>query len=303
MSELKIHDLFRQLEKTAIRITHQKAGDPIALGQSKYGGKPHLPEGFEWPRYRFEEKGKSEDRPLSFLAQFNLAEIHPFDADKLLPSTGRLYFFYEMASMKWGFDPKDKGCSRVLYVEDATAKLAPVDFPNDLDDYYLIPEFALSFEKEKSRPSFEEFEVYTGDEKILYEDAKQHLDEDADEWDLYEHSLELFGCPVYDDEADEKARLLGYADIIQNEMLEECETVTRGFYCGDRVKGLSREERLDIKRQRKEWTLLFQLGTISDPESDYELMWGDAGCIFFYIKKADLEEKRFDKTWLILQCT
>ena len=304
MSELKIHDLFRQLEKTAIRVKHEKAEDPIPLGQSKYGGKPHLPEGVEWPRYTFEEKGKTEDKPLSFLAQFNLAETHPFDTDGLLPSTGMLYFFYEMESMKWGFDPKDRGCSRVFYVGDAAAQLTPMDFPEDLDAHYIIPEFNLSFKKQKSLPSFEEFEVHAGNEKILYEDAREQMEEDGedlDEWDLYENALENYGCPI-DEETNEDSRLLGYADVIQNEMLEECEKVSRGFYCGDAGKKLSGEERRQIKEQRKEWVLLFQMGTVADSEEEYELMWGDAGCIFFYIKKEDLKERNFEKTWLILQC-
>ena len=304
MSELKIHDLFRQIEKTAIRVTHEKAETPVPIGQSKYGGKPHLPEGFEWPRYLYKEDKKSEDKPLSFLAQFNLAETHPFDTGELLPSTGMLYFFYEMESMKWGFDPKDNGCSRVFYIEDAAAQLTPVDFPEDLDDYYIIPEFILSFEKQKSLPSFEEFEVHAGNEKILYEDAREQMvegEEDADEWDLYERALENYGCPI-NDETDENSHLLGYADVIQNEMLQECEMVTRGFYCGDAVTGLSGEERKQIKEQRKEWVLLFQMGTVADTEEEYELMWGDAGCIYFYIKKEDLKARNFDKAWLLLQC-
>jgi len=34
---------------------------------------------------------------------------------------------------------------------------------------------------------------------------------------------------------------------------------------------------------------------------DYELMFGDSGHIYFWIKKEDLKNKNFDNVWLILQ--
>ena len=35
---------------------------------------------------------------------------------------------------------------------------------------------------------------------------------------------------------------------------------------------------------------------------DYELIFGDCGHIYFWIKKDDLKSKNFDNVWLILQC-
>ena len=37
-------------------------------------------------------------------------------------------------------------------------------------------------------------------------------------------------------------------------------------------------------------------------EEDYELMFGDVGNLYFYIRKQDLEKGNFDKVWLVLQC-
>ena len=31
-------------------------------------------------------------------------------------------------------------------------------------------------------------------------------------------------------------------------------------------------------------------------------MWGDCGCIYFWLKKQDLAAGNFDRVWLILQC-
>lgn len=70
--------------KPAIKILAQKNLES-PLGCSRIWGNPDLPVDWEWP----EEKGK----PLNFILQINLEEVHPFDIENQLPSTGWLYFF------------------------------------------------------------------------------------------------------------------------------------------------------------------------------------------------------------------
>ena len=48
------------------------------------------------------------------------------------------------------------------------------------------------------------------------------------------------------------------------------------------------------------WVLLFQMGTVEDDET--ELMYGDCGLIYFWIRKEDLAARNFDNVRLILQC-
>ena len=36
---------------------------------------------------------------------------------------------------------------------------------------------------------------------------------------------------------------------------------------------------------------------------DFELMFGDCGRIYFYIRREDLAQRRFDRVWLIQQCS
>lgn len=98
-------------------------------------------------------------------------------------------------------------------------------------------------------------------------------------------------------------KLLGYSDIVQNPMREQCEEVAgRGFYLGngDYSKNLTDEEIADIKAKRRDWILLFQLG--DDIAESIGTMFGDCGNIYFWIRKQDLAERRFDKVWCILQC-
>ena len=89
--------IFSVLEKNEIHIDYQMTKEPLALGTSKIGGKPHLPKHFEWCYYEGEDyDGNWENRPLTFLMQINCEEIKSLDKDDVLPEKGFLYFFYEL---------------------------------------------------------------------------------------------------------------------------------------------------------------------------------------------------------------
>jgi len=97
------------------------------------------------------------------------------------------------------------------------------------------------------------------------------------------------------------SKLLGWADIIQNCMTYECELVSRGYSYGDIGKNIPKEENeYAEKHSGEEWMLLFQLDSVE--QENFELMFGDCGCIYFYIRKEDLAARRFDRAWLVLQC-
>jgi uncharacterized protein YwqG len=47
-----------------------------------------------------------------------------------------------------------------------------------------------------------------------------------------------------------------------------------------------------------EWRLLLQV-----PSADAAgMMWGDVGCLYYWIRQDDLAARRFDRSWMILQC-
>ena len=276
----KILDTIR---KNEISLTTRKAKKGGSVYRSKFGGKPAVPAGFEWPRFDAENyDGETANRPLSFLCQINLEEISAYDKENLLPGTGLLLFFYEQESMRWGFDPEDAGCSRVFYFEDIS-QLAEADLPDDMKDEYKVKEYDLSFSAKDSYPSFEELDC--------------HSDVDCD-WDDYDEAVEKKGYAL----ESERHKLLGYADLVQGEMLTECERITRGLYCGDHKSYVDTPEDVkeDISGAATDWVLLFQMASIQ--EDDYELMFGDLGNLYFYIRKQDLKERNFDKVWLVLQC-
>ncbi len=273
-------ETFDVLRRNTIEISYEPTEDGAHQTRSKIGGRPSVPKGFQWPYYEGESfENVTENRPLAFLAEIHLSEAAEYDTEGLLPSTGVLSFFYELETQKWGFDPKDMGCSRVYYFEHEE-ELSEVQFPEELHEDFKLPEFRLSFERNVSLPSYAD-----------YPDDEEDFD-----WDDFNELREAYGCPSEDCDV---TRLLGYPDVIQNPMEEQCEIVARGYYDGG-GRQVPEELEDEICRASKDWTLLFQMGTVE--HGDFELMFGDCGHIYFWIRKQDLAERNFDQAWLILQC-
>jgi uncharacterized protein YwqG len=279
-------DKIKPLLRNTIRFYLQSSEeDNIAVGQTKIGGRPDLPAGITWATETnivetiekklliFSSKKKeATTKPLSFIAQINLSETAPFDQDNLLPKSGLLYFFYFAEQEIWGYYPKDKNKFKVIYWDGDLAELKRADFPVDLLEDYRYNPCTVEVKSEVSPPSY--------GHKIYDDFAEEDVDKYWEE--------------VYND--DNLNRLLGYADIIQNEMELECELVTKGLnlmdlsdYNDPRVKMLA--------PNAKNWLLLLQV----DSNDKNNMMWGDCGRLYFWIKKEDLIGKRFDQSWFVLQ--
>lgn len=118
-----------------------------------------------------------------------------------------------------------------------------------------------------------------------------------DDLSQLEKEKALLGVKEY----SECSKLLGWPDIIQNNMTMRCELVSRGFNLGNPWEEIPQNDIAEAEENSIDnWQLLFQLDIVS--YEDFELMFGDCGRIYFYIRKEDLQAKRFYKIWLILQC-
>ena len=157
---MELREKLEKLRRNGITLDISGSAE-YKRGGTRFGGRPDVPRGFEWPAYEGEGMhGKTAKRPLSFIAQFDCAELAKYDAERLLPERGVLSFFYEMDSMRWGYDPKDKGCARVYWFEDSAA-LEEAEFPDDLLEDYRFPALKIKMRAEPSFPGWEDFtEIY-----------------------------------------------------------------------------------------------------------------------------------------------
>lgn len=270
----KYFDKLQPLLRNTIRLFQKETDEnDIAIGQTKIGGRPDLPTEISWVTETNNEKQETVTKPLSFIAQINLSETSSFDEDNLLPKTGLLYFFYSAEQGVWGFDYLDKNKFKIIYWNGDHSELKRIDFPSDLQDYSCFKPCSVEIKSEISLPS-------NGHE--VYEDFVDGEDD-------------KFWEEVYNDENVNK--LLGYSDNIQNEMELECELVTNGLYCGDST-GYNDPKAKGLEPNAKNWRLLLQI----DSNEENEMMWGDSGRLYFWIKKEDLLNKSFDKSWFSLQC-
>jgi len=261
------------LASSAVRIRTTPAhGEPLSVGASRIGGRPDLASGSEWPTWN--------RAPLAFLAQLDVADLRRHLVASPLPSTGLLSFFYDADQKTWGFDPEDRESWRVLYHPDDTV-LAPTEPPAGLPRAAQFTTCSLTFEPTTTLPPGDQPDVVS-------------LALEGWEWDLYS---ELVGS-VPDDDAEPMHQVFGHPAAIQNgDMALECQLVANGLHGSDpEIYDDSRAEGLG--QGSRDWSLLLQL----DSDEHAKMMWGDAGRLFFWARRDEIEAARFDRSWMILQC-
>lgn len=92
----RIEAEIRAAVRPAVRLCARRTVGGTAVGASKLGGLPDLPDSLEWPT--------RDSAPLAFIAQLNLAELAAQDPDHRLPPAGWLYFFYDAVEQPWQGD-------------------------------------------------------------------------------------------------------------------------------------------------------------------------------------------------------
>lgn len=283
----KYFERLKPFVRNAIRLYPWKVDeDDIAVGQTKIGGRPDLPPGISWvletasveiveKKLLFFRSKKQETvvKPLSFIAQVNLSETAPFDDARLLPETGMLYFFYSASQEAWGFDYSEKNKFKIIYWNGDIGALKRIDFPGDLPEEGRYLATVVRINSENSLPSY-------GHE--IYNDV-----EEGDDDKLLNNILSEMNSN----------KMLGYSDSIQDDMELDCELVTNGLFCGD-ASGYEDPRAKELEPNAKNWRLLLQV----DSNDENNMMWGDCGRVYFWIKE-DLLKRDFDKGWCCLQCS
>jgi uncharacterized protein YwqG len=77
----------------------------------------------------------------------------------------------------------------------------------------------------------------------------------------------------------------------------EAQLVSNGLYCGD-PSGYNDPKAKELEAGADDWLLLLQL----DSDDHADLMWGDVGMLYYWIRTDDLINRRFRRSWMTLQC-
>ena len=253
--------------------------DALAVGASKFGGAPDVPAGFEWPT--------SGDHPLAFLAQINLADV-PHLAEHPLPDDGILSFWFDAIAEPWGFDPKQADGFQVYYFPVGIS-IERHEFPEF--DVETLDELAVidSFEPYNPCPMAFSLSASVDVNPLDVHDPSYDDHEDA----ICEIRGELMG-----EQGEGVHRLLGVPTQVQGEMQQECQLVSNGIYCGDEPDASLKPQIEELLENADDWRLLFQIDSDDNPD----WMWGDMGCLYFWIRHQDLARRDFAKVWCVLQC-
>lgn len=178
----------------AIGLQFQRVTDSLE-GQSKWWGAPDLPLDMDYPC-------ASDGEPLLFVCQIRLEDIAQYDTEGLLPHTGMLYFFADMAEYVAplegisgeehnGLGEWSQSCYKVIY-SPTCDNLETFEVLDDDDEPAFLEAEKIIFSevgnnhdsfKLLGRPYYDEIaEEYPDDICLL------QIDE-SDEW-----SLRLYDC-------------------------------------------------------------------------------------------------------------
>jgi len=257
----RISDEIEQIALSSIRLkTHEIDEAQLRLGITKFGGSPDFPQDWKWP----ERNGFA----LPFVGQINLSEIASYIPEQLLPSSGMLYFFFDMDAFfeSW---PRDWTTWAVFYNGNVSSTFQRAAIPGKSGTKKIYRPSAVTPIAEVTLPDYSQYdatslkrlgllEPLTDEEEQAYYKVQAQLAQRANvQWHI----------PIH--------RLLGYADPVQWDMQK------------------------DLLGEGVDWQLLLQVDSDAVPNTD----WGDTGRIYYWICKHDLHMCKFNQMQLILQST
>lgn len=249
--------------------------DPEAgngISPARLGGLPTIAGTHEWPSV--------EGRSLSFVGEIDLVGVGAVFRPGWLPESGTLHFFYDMVDEPWGFDPADRGHWAVLYSPAAAPRsetIAPADFSGD----FVCPQVGLAANAASSYP----------DPLLLQGQLGLLADLPESEW----QTIDDFRTGSRPDPLHQVG---GYASPIQQPDMElQCQLASNGIYLGG-PEGYRSPEAAALASGAADWRLLLQV----DSDDGANMMWGDSGMLYFFVREQDARKGDFSRVWLVLQC-
>lgn len=266
------------LVRPAVALGEASPGEVVV---ARLGGQPHLPAETPWPVWH----GVG---PLSFVGEVDLAALSAtgHDPDVSLPAVGRLAFFVLDNPDDYGFaDAAHPDSFRVLYL---SADGLPVAAPAGTRSYA---------ERELTgRPTLTAPDAF---HPIL--PGTFGVDADADYQAWLDHPVNSA------DFIDAMERLRGHsphhqvggwAIAIQGPVELEAahDEVRRRRSADSDLTGPHRPGQATIAAETDQWVLVFQV------DSDNDIMWGDAGTLYWLARREDLARGDLTNIRFVMQC-
>ena len=263
----------------------RRSDDSIAVGQSKFGGRPDLPVGFLWPIYKEEH--------MAFCVQYNLAEASSFDIDQLLPKLGLLSVFIAIDKKCPCFYEQGK-TFRLVYSPD-TASLKRTDFPTSyLQDAIFRPARIVYFQY-YTMPGREgaRFAKFSKQRMAAFNNVSEAVQLLSDSTS----GLHLPNMPQFP--THNFHQLLGYDRPIQASALSYVAWDVLGLHPLTPKKLKANQAKLEATEDA--YIILMQV----DCGSGYNDLskYGSDCVIYIAIKPDDLKNHRFDRAVMVTQCT
>ena len=191
-----------------------------------------------------------------------VGQLHCSDIELVPTNEGDLLFFYD--NRHCGYSPKDIGHAIVVHQQANDQRIRPELPTRELSKFFGL-------RKKTVRPTVYQRVQVSFTDSCSYPSYERNLITFAD--DVSEECYLEF-CQSIQSEI----QIGGYPSPVQSDFMElEC------------VKAF------DLGKQ-DDWVLLLQVFEVGD------MMWGDAGALFWFIHREDLKINRFDRVWMVSQC-
>lgn len=180
-----------------------------------------------------------------------------------IEADGFLVFFHD--NRHWGSSAADRGHAVVMHVQ-GQRQLGPDDLP-----VRVKPRFFGLGKKTLTPTTYRRVEIALR-AGHSYPSLERELIDFHDDEALYEGYCELVA------ECEQSLQIGGFPLPVQSDDMErDCASIMKLGSASD-------------------WKLLLQLYEVGD------MMWGDAGALYWFIYEEDLLARRFDRVWMIMQC-
>jgi uncharacterized protein YwqG len=272
----------------AVELVPGDDADPTSR-RSRIGGLPLLPSGTPWPEWK--------GTPLSFVAHVcfdqecfdggrspspGSGEVSAVLREQGFPRSGLLSVFYDADQSTWGFDPKDRDSFRLVYCPDSAAAIPADDFPDHLPEEARFLPVDVECRRVVTMPNPWSETVaplaLSEEETLAYSEALA-------DW----REGQAFA---------ERTLVGGHPDSLQGDMAIGMEiTGNQGVYAGD---GAAHQDPRfpEWAKASAAWRHIIQIHSVDEAQ----MMWGDMGCLYFWLRDKDLKAQAFERAWFALQC-